>query len=154
MKDKYVRKLDIQLVDGEFENVIDEQLRSPEQVYEIFGKIKDSAQETVLALYLRDDLTHTVYTVMGVGGQESSLVDTDLLFGLAFTLRARYFILVHNHPKGKAAPSEGDAATMAAINQMAYSNNKPMLDFIIVADDGYWSMFEEAEGKEYAPHNH
>ena len=149
MKDKYIRKLHIELVDSEFENLIEEQLRSSEQVEDIFRRLKDYAQETVLAIYLFEDLKPSVYAVMCVGTQEASLVDTDLLFGLAFTLRAKYFILVHNHPKGKAAPSADDTATMARLNGMAYTNNKPMLDFIIVADDGYWSMFEENEGGEY-----
>lgn len=150
MKDKYLRKLNIELVDGEYENVIQEQLRSPDQIHAIFNKLKDKAEETALCLYLWDDLQPSVYSVLSVGSQDSASIDTKTLFGLAFTLRARYFILVHNHPKGGAHPSDEDKRTIKELQQRASLVDVDMLDFIIIADDGYWSHFEEAAGGEYA----
>ncbi len=148
MKDKYLRKLNIEIVDSEFENMIQQQVRTPEQVAEVFEKIKDKNQETLIALYLWEDLRATVHAVLGLGTPDTTLVDTETLFGLSFVLRSKYFVLIHNHPKGKSQPSLGDREAMEIVKAMGKTNRKEMLDFIIVADDGYWSMFEEETGGE------
>jgi DNA repair protein RadC len=64
-------------------------------------------------------------------------------------LRAYTFILIHNHPSGKATPSPQDNEVMAALAEQAKTLNLSFLDFIIVGDTSYWSMFEENDGGEY-----
>jgi hypothetical protein len=51
---RYLRKLKIELVKGEYKNPIKGQVREPKQVYEVFKAIKDKAQETVIGVYLSD----------------------------------------------------------------------------------------------------
>ena len=150
MHDKYLRKLNVELVDGEFENPIKEQIRDPRHVFEIFNSIKDSAQETLLAIYLWGDLRAAIYDVLTIGTESATLIDTRELFGRAYVLRADYFILVHNHPSGDPTPSPADQEIITDLRRKAPDLGVSFLDFIIVGADSYWSIFEEQDGGEYA----
>lgn len=57
MQDKYLRKLHVELVDGEFENRIKGQVRAPEQVYEVFRAIKIKAKRLSLGSILQLSLS-------------------------------------------------------------------------------------------------
>jgi len=146
---KYLRKLDIQLVKGEYHNPVKGQVCAPEQVYEVFKAIKDKAQETLIGVYLNADLEVNTYDTLSVGTQSATLIDAPEIFGRAFIFRSKYFILIHNHPSGIADPSPDDEEV---INQLV-AKSKVMeigfLDFIIVGENTYWSMFEEEDGGEY-----
>lgn len=149
MHNKYLRKLHVELVDGEFPNQIKGQVRAPEQVYEVFQTIKDRNQETLIGLYLTNDLEPILYDVLSVGGQHESLLLPDEIFGRAFITRAQYLILIHNHPSGDPTPSPTDREAMEMLRKVAPIVQKTVLDFIIVGTDSYWSMFEEYDGGEY-----
>jgi DNA repair protein RadC len=71
------------------------------------------------------------------------------VFGRAFISRARYFVLIHNHPKGDPHLSSEDKESMRKLVSQGQTLEVALLDFIIVGDGRYWSMFEEAEGGEY-----
>lgn len=150
MHNKYIRKLHIELVDGEYENPVKGQVRDPQQVYSVFKTLKDKAQETLLGVYCKDDLDVAAYHVLSVGGEDTALIIPREVFANCFLLRAYYFILIHNHPNGKATPSPQDREVMAALAEQAKTLNLKFLDFIIVGEDSYWSMFEEEAGGEYA----
>jgi DNA repair protein RadC len=150
MRNRYLRKLHVELVDGEFTNPIQEQVRDPRQVFETFKSIKDMAQETVLAIYLWNDLRAAIYDVLTTGTQDATLLDPRELFGRAYVLRADYFILVHNHPSGDPNPSPTDREIIADLKRKATDMGVAFLDFVIVGTDSYWSMFEEEDGGEYS----
>lgn len=149
MHNKYLRKLHVELVDGEFENQIKGQVRAPEQVYEVFQALKDRNQETLIGLYLTDGLDPILYDVLSVGGEHEALLLPDEIFGRAFITRAKYLILIHNHPSGDPTPSPADQEAMEMLIKVAPIVHKTVLDFIIVGTDSYWSMFEEHDGGDY-----
>lgn len=149
MRDKYLRKLHIELVDGEFNNPIQEQVRAPDQVFKVFQAIKDTAQETLIGLYLSADLEPILYDVLSIGGSSEALILPDEIFGRAFISRATCIILIHNHPSGDPTPSPSDQEAIQMLTNAARTVRKSLLDFIIVGKESYWSMFEEAEGGEY-----
>lgn len=146
---KYLRKLKIRLVKSTYKNPIQGQVRQPEQVYEVFKSIKDKAQETLIGLYLNNELDALTYDVLSTGSQSDAAVLPDEIFGRAFITRAKYIILIHNHPSGNPAPSPADKETMRMLIHGARTVNKHILDFIIVGDERYWSMFEALDGGEY-----
>lgn len=147
---KYLRKLDIQLVKGEYQNPMKGQVRAPEQVYEVFKAIKDKAQETLIGVYLNNELEVNAYDTLSVGSSTETGVSSDEVFNRAVITRSRYIILIHNHPAGKAAPSPEDKEAIASLKEGAKWLKKVLLDFIIVGDNEYWSMFEEEDGGEYS----
>ncbi len=151
MHDKYLRKLDIKLVDGEFPNLIEGQIRTPEQVFKIFKDIKDEAQETLIALYLADNLQSKLYSVLSVGNDNTTAVRMKDIFGQGYVVRADYFILIHNHPSGDPEPSEGDKQFILDVDRHAKNAMEmKLLDFMIVGNDAYWSIFEKIEGGDYS----
>ena len=145
----YLKKLDVTLIEGEFENPLKEQITSPHHIYRIFCAIKDRAQETLLAVYLFDDLTGA-YDVLSLGSQSMTLLDTHDLFGRGFVLRARYFILVHNHPKGDSKPSPEDRAAIEQVIAASRHMKIAFLDFVIIGDGRYWSYAEENDLGDYS----
>ncbi len=150
MRDKYLRKLNIELIDGEFENPLMGQVRDPEQVYDVFKSIKDKEHETALGVYLTPELDVLAYDVLSVGAREEVSVLTHQLFRHVIVSGGKDFIFIHNHPKGDPTPSDDDKLMMLKIAQGAIGVDLVFLDFIIVGRDSYWSMFENAEGGEYA----
>jgi DNA repair protein RadC len=146
---KYLKKLKIEFEKGEFKNPIKGQVREPAQIYSIFKDIKDWTKETLIGVYLDGNLNMNSYEILSVGGSSISLVLPDEIFRGAILTNSKYFILIHNHPSGKARPSEADKEVIAVLVEQSHIMQKKFLDFIIVGDDEHWSMFEELEGGEY-----
>jgi len=150
MRDKYLRKLNVELVDGDFPNPLHGQLRDPSQVHEIFSSLKDKTQETLLGVYLKDDLEAVAYEVLSIGGEDVSLVVPREVFKWGFLAHAYSFVLVHNHPSGDPTPSSQDREVMQMLGEKARALDFRFIDFMIVGDGSYWSMFEEGEGTDYS----
>ena len=147
---KYLKKLNIKLVRGTYRNPVKGQVREPGHIYQTFQAIKDSAQELLIGVYLNSDLEVVTYDTLSVGGESVTLVIPREIFGRAFVMRAKHFILVHNHPSGDPAPSAADRKVIEALKAQSAIMEITFLDFIIAGDRRYWSMFEEADGGEYA----
>jgi DNA repair protein RadC len=147
---KYLRKLNIELVKGEYKNPVKGQVREPKQVYEVFKAIKDKAQETLIGVYLSADLEVSTYDTLSIGTQSETLIDAPEIFGRAFVLKSKYFILIHNHPSGTTKPSPDDVEAMRSLVSQSEAMKLSFLDFIIVGEDSYWSMFEQIAGGEYS----
>lgn len=105
---RYLRKLNLELVRGEYANPVKVRVRDPRQVYEVFQAIKDKVQETLLGVYLSETLEVKGYEVLSVGSQSYTLIAPPGIFSRAFVLMAQDFLLIHNHPKGDARPSSAD----------------------------------------------
>jgi DNA repair protein RadC len=139
---KYLRKLKIELVPGEYENLVKGQVHGPEQLYTTFRALENSAQEKLIGVYLNDSLEAVAYDVLSLGGSSATAAEPDEVFSRAVVLRTRYVVLIHNHPKGDPHPSPADMEVMSLLIAGARTLKKYMLDFIIVGDGSYWSMFE------------
>ena len=146
---KYLRKLQIQLVKGEYQNPVKGQVRDPKQIYDVFKAIKDKSQETLIGVYLNNDLEVNAYDTLSVGSQTEASVFSDEVFNRAVITRSHYIILIHNHPSGNPNPSPEDKHTMQALQEGAKWLRKILLDFIIVGEETYWSMFEAEDGGDY-----
>ncbi len=70
----YLKRLNIRLVEGEYKNPVKGQVREPKQIYGVFKEIKDDAVETLIAVYLTNELKVITYNVISVGGESLSLV--------------------------------------------------------------------------------
>mgnify|MGYP003536741170 CR=1 FL=1 len=62
------------------------------------------------------------------------------ILSIALRTNAVSIILAHNHPGGKAFPSEADRQTTDIIKNAPLSINVRLIDHIIVAGDEYISM--------------
>ena len=107
------------------------------------------SQETLIGVYLNNELEVNSYDTLSIGTKSATLVDAPEIFGRAFVLRSKYLILIHNHPSGKAIPSPADKEVIEELRNKAEVMEVSFLDFIIVGDRSYWSLFEEESGGEY-----
>lgn len=55
---------------------------------------------------------------------------------------ASAFVVVHNHPSGDPTPSREDVEMTVALASAAALSSVPLLDHVVVARDGYRSLFE------------
>ena len=150
MSNKKLKKIELTLVEGEFNSRVTAPVHRPAQLHAIFKDIKNDAIETCIAVFLNDDLNPLAYTVISVGGQDGTDILPEEIFGRLYTLRGTYFVLIHNHPKGDPRPSDEDKKIMSILAQQAIIMNRTFLDFIIVgAEQSYWSMYEEHGGGDY-----
>jgi DNA repair protein RadC len=148
MEHKYLRKLKVEFVKGEFKNPIKGQVREPAQVFSVFKDMKDWTKETLIGVYLNDKLEMNSYSVLSIGGEDVTLVLPDEIFRNAILTNSRSFILIHNHPSGNIVPSAEDIRIIEMLKEQSAVMNRHMIDFIIVGEDAYWSMFEaESEGE-------
>jgi len=76
MPKKYLKKLDIKLVKGEYQNPIKGKLRSPEQIYKVFKSLKDKAHETLIGVYLDKNLEIRVYDILSTGDEKVSIIES------------------------------------------------------------------------------
>ncbi len=146
----YLKKLKLEFVKGEFKNPIKGHVREPKQIFSVFKDIKDQTKETAIGVYLNDLLELNSYEIHSVGGEFTTLVLPDEIFRSAILNNSRNFILIHNHPSGRAFPSDHDRDIIQTLKDQSAVMNRHLLDFIIVGDDAYWSMFEEENGGEYS----
>ncbi len=154
---KYLKELKIELVKSKYKNVVRGQMRMPEDICNIFSDIKNRAVETMIGVYLNDDLEVNLFTTLAVGTKTEAIVATDEILEYAILTRSKTIILIHNHPKGDPTPSEADKEFILAIKKSAEAIHREFLDFIIIGDHEddnedlrYWSMFEEYQGGEYS----
>ena len=120
-------------------------VRSPSDAATFVRKVlPDNSREHVVALYL--DGSHQViwYTVTATGTANSCVIHPREIFQGAILAGAVALILSHNHPSGKTTPSEEDKGATKRIKEAAKLLGVKFLDHIIVTDDAYHSLSEEA----------
>lgn len=151
---KYYKKLEVRLVKGRYQkiNPVVGGVESPEQIYEVFKKIKDKNQETLIGLYLDNDFEVRAYKILSLGTDCLALVVPKQIYEHAILAKATFFILIHNHPSGDPSPSSEDLNAIKHILGGCKALELAMIDFIIVGDllserkRNYWSWFQSATG--------
>ncbi len=144
----YLKELDIRFKESEYKNLLREQIREPRQVYEAVKSLEDATQEKVLGIFVSDQLDEPVFQHLALGAADSAIVDLKYLMRQALLTLASGFVLVHNHPSGEAFPSDADRSVIDKVRVLAQFHDIQMIDFMVVGQNCYWSLFEE-EGKLY-----
>ena len=142
--DTYLKRLQLKVVEGQFRNLTKGQLKKPEQLFEIFKSLKDWGQTTVMAIYLTHDMEMLAYDVLFTGTQTETVINLRDLYGHGYMIRADYYILVLNYITGVTKPSEEDKKLIAFLQKQKRIMDIGMLDFMIVGENGYWSMYENS----------
>jgi DNA repair protein RadC len=93
------------------------------------------AHEWLLALYVDDSLQLLAVDTVAKGDASSVELPTWRLLERGHALRAKGFILVHNHPSGDARPSQTDVRATMRLSRVSDELNMPLLDHLIVAGD-------------------
>lgn len=143
----YIPKLSVRLVrEGKMKYSVDGPLTSPGIIYRQFAKLfKNKMQEEMVVVFLNSQLMPVGMQVAGVGSSQSCIVDKSAIFRTAILSGANGMIMMHNHPSGSTAESKQDIDITKEMVKTGKLIGIPVLDHIIVADDGYNSMRESAK---------
>ena len=83
-----------------------------------------------------------IYEV-STGGVSGTVADPKLVFAAALKSNASAIILSHNHPSGNLNPSSADIALTKKIAEGGRLLEVPVIDHIIVTNNGYYSFADE-----------
>jgi DNA repair protein RadC len=123
---------------------VGEPLRSPEDVYRHFHpRLRDAAHERFLVVLL--DGRHRVQreVLASQGTLTASLVHPREVFRPALQEGAAAVVVVHNHPSGDPTPSREDREVTRRLARAGALLGIPLLDHVVVAEQGYVSLREE-----------
>lgn len=81
---------------------------------------------------------------LSTGGGGSTVIDSRVLFSIALKATATSIILCHNHPSGNLKPSHEDVRLTEKIKQAGKILEIEIHDHLIISENGYLSMAEEA----------
>jgi len=119
-------------------------LSFPKDVFKFMrAELAGASQERMFVLALNARNTLLAKQCIATGYVDTCQVDLREMFALLFRVRASTFVLVHNHPSGDLRPSVAD---IALTKRMAYAGKLlglPLLDHLILGDNGYVSMLTE-----------
>ena len=77
------------------------------------------------------------------GGMSGTVVDPKMIFKAALDNKASSVILCHNHPSGNTKPSDADIKLTKNIVEAGKVMEIPVLDHIIVTQNGFFSFADE-----------
>jgi DNA repair protein RadC len=77
------------------------------------------------------------------GGVSGTIADPKVIFNRALLMQASAIILLHNHPSGNTNPSQADRDITRKLKNAGELLDLPVLDHLIVAEDGYFSFADE-----------
>ena len=122
-------------------------INSPGQVARIFSHIRYCDREKLICVSL-DSLRHIVgYEVVSVGNLSFSFVHPREVLKLPLLLKARYIIIIHNHPSGDPSPSDDDFAVAKRLALAAGIFNIKLLYSVIVGARNYVAILPSSYDK-------
>lgn len=107
------------------------------------GKMLDLRHEEFWILLLNRGNTIIDSIQLSNGGVSGTVVDSKILFKHATEKLASGIILAHNHPSGNLTPSQADKTLTKKLHAAGDIMDIPILDHLIITDDGYFSFADE-----------
>lgn len=130
----------------ERKRVDDDLLKTPvesaKHVYKLFIDMQDDAREKIVCLHLNPQLEILSYEVLAMGTDHYVISDPIEVFRSAIIVRASKVIVIHNHPLGSAKPSTKDIQGANRIRELGELHTIRLVDFIVIGDDGFFSLDE------------
>lgn len=112
-------------------------------VYNLYKtELENSLQEQFIVIFLNIKLNIIKKETLFIGGESSSIIDTNLIFRKAMMCGARKIICLHNHPSGDSYPSNEDISLTNKIRKIGEIVKIELLDHIIIGKNKYFSFKE------------
>ncbi|MEC4054402.1 JAB domain-containing protein [Myroides odoratimimus] len=123
------------------------QITSSYSAYQIALKAWDSNKIELLEQFKVLMLSNN-NKVLGVleassGGITGTIVDLRIIFSALLKANATAFLIVHNHPSGKLAPSDADRQITRKIKEASKILDITLLDHLIITAESYYSFTDE-----------
>ena len=117
-------------------------VESASHVYRLFKEMENEAREKIVCLHLNPKLEVLSYEVIAMGTDHYVYSAPIEVFRSAIIVRASKVVVIHNHPRGSSKPSANDISGARKIKELGELHSIPLVDFIIIGDDGYYSCDE------------
>ncbi|WP_160713401.1 RadC family protein [Chitinophaga solisilvae] len=105
--------------------------------------LADLCFETFYVMFLNHANKVLHYRCLSNGGMSGTVVDAKIIFREALESGASKLLLCHNHPSGSLRPSSADIRITQKLKEAGHLFDMEILDHIIVAETGYYSLAEE-----------
>lgn len=102
----------------------------------------DLTHEEFYVIYLNRSNHVLKITQISVGGTSGTYVEPRMIYKFAIEYQATALILSHNHPSGTLRPSVQDIELTKRIKKLGDLIEIPVLDHVIITDNGYFSFNE------------
>jgi len=109
----------------------------------LYLSMRDRAKEIFKVLFLNSKKEILSDENLFQGSLDRSAVYPREVLQRALDCEAAFLVLVHNHPSGKAFPSEQDKRITRKLQMACSSVSIGILDHIIIGDDNYFSFCEQ-----------
>lgn len=117
------------------------QISSSKAVFEIMQPIiGELPYEEFWILYLNNSNKVIHKAQISKGGITGTVVDSRIIFKIAFEQNATSIILTHNHPSGKLLPSDADIQVTKKVKLAGQQLDVTVIDHIIITETGYYSF--------------
>ena len=102
-------------------------------------------RESMVVLYLNNSNTTVGYSIAGIGGITSTVVDVRLILRDGLLTGSTSMIICHNHPSGSLKPSQADLNLTKKVKTAAEVMDIKLLDSLILTEDSYFSFADEGK---------
>ena len=117
---------------------------NPREVYHLLREtLRYEKREHLIELIINNRCQVESRLTISIGALDSTALNPREVLNPAIRRSAAGIILVHNHPSGSPDPSAEDIAGTARIKTAAELVGIRLLDHIIIAESGYFSMKEQ-----------
>ena len=99
--------------------------------------------ESFFLILLNTGMQTIGYNKISQGGIAGTVVDIRIIAKIAIDSLATSVILVHNHPSGRAVPSENDKDITAEVTNALNTFNIDVKDHIIITETDFYSFADE-----------
>lgn len=123
-----------------------EKIRDSRTASEVFRRVWSQDMEyREEMLMLCMNRAHSVlgWVKISAGGTSGTVVDPKVVMQHALKVNASAFMICHNHPSGNLKPSSEDLRLTKRLRELGSLMELPLLDHIIIAEDGYFSFADE-----------
>jgi GNAT superfamily N-acetyltransferase len=110
---------------------------------ELFEKDTISAYEQSIILYLNKNNKVIGYYNHSSGGIDGTVMDVEMISGLALKSLAKGVIVSHNHPSENTKPSDADIRITKQLNNALKLFNIDLVDSIILTENSHLSFQEQ-----------
>jgi DNA repair protein RadC len=108
-----------------------------------YPKLRDLQHEEFWVLMLNRANRIMSEYMISRGGVSGTIADPKVIFNRALLAQASSIILIHNHPSGNTDPSNADRDITRKLRNAGDLLDLPVLDHLIIAEDGYFSFADE-----------
>ena len=122
---------------------------TPDIIYENSKSLFEGLmQEYFYCVYLNSKKEVIERKLLFMGTLNKSVVHPREIFKEAYRLSASSIVCLHNHPSGDPTPSMEDITLTNSLVQIGKINSIPVIDHIIITENGYYSFYENSKKNE------